>query len=159
MFSRDSCHRPQKKKVSSRTLDAGDEDDIPLALRRAKKMAPPTANEQVDEDDLPLAQRRLRAQQTGVTDPGVQQQQQMTMAMAQQHQSMMFNPMSMYGMPMMGMPGMPMGMPAPMGWNGFGDASTAPSLDPKIDRWRREVEAREGSISVPPSVITSGGRS
>lgn len=159
----------QKKKVSSRTLDAADEDDIPLSVRRAKKAAP-TLPAEVDEDDLPLAQRRLRAQQTGATDPAAQQQQQLAMAMAQQqHQSMMFNPMSMYGMPMMGMPGMgmpgmglptpSMGMPPPMGWNGMGDASSAPSLDPKIDRWRREVEAREGSISVPPSIITSGGRS
>ncbi|KAJ9106712.1 hypothetical protein QFC19_003024 [Naganishia cerealis] len=172
----------QKKKVSSRTLDAVDEDDIPLALRRAQKPgyipAQSTATQSLDEDDMPLAQRRLRAQQTGITDPGLQQQHHLAMAMAQQqHQSMMMHPMSMYGgMPMMNMGmgmgmGMPMGMPSPMGmmpgttpFGAFNNASAyslaqAPPPDPKIDRWRREVEAREGSvISAPPSVVTSGGR-
>lgn len=168
-------------------MDVSDEDDIPLALRRAKKMTVPPATApavDVDEDDLPLAQRRLRAQQTGVTDPGVQHQQRMAMAMAQQqqhqhqHQSMMMNSMSTYGgAPMMGMgfptpSPMPMGMSAPFGmvpgapgWGGYNNAAAyplaqAPPLDPKIDRWRREVEAREGSvISVPPSIITSASRS
>ncbi|KAJ9096393.1 hypothetical protein QFC21_005215 [Naganishia friedmannii] len=171
-----------KSKVSNRTFDASDEDDIPLALRRAKKSGVVPAQQAVsaleDEDDMPLAQRRLRAQETGVIDPGLQQQQQQHLAMAMQHQSMMMNPMmSMYGggvgmmgMPMMGMPS-PMGMmpggAPPFGVGGaFNNASTypmphapLPPPDPKIDRWRREIEAREGSmISAPPSVVTSGGR-
>lgn len=123
----------------------------------------------MDEDDLPLAQRRLRAQQSAsAADPAMNQQ--MAMAMAQQ-QSMMMPPMSMYGgMPMMplgmGMPmgmAMPMGMSSPMGAPGFPGSpypvALAP-LDPKIDQWRRDVGAREGSVaSVPPSIVTSGGRS
>lgn len=168
--------------MSSRTLDAADEDDIPLALRRAQKSGNGAVHHAVDptmdEDDMPLAQRRLRAQGTGITDPGSQQQQQQHLAMAmQQHQSMMMNPMmSMYGGSMnMGMMGM--GMPSPMGMmpgaslpfgpTAFHNPSAfsmphalpPPPPDPKIDRWRREIEAREGSmVSAPPSVVTSGGR-
>ncbi|KAJ9114324.1 hypothetical protein QFC22_005776 [Naganishia vaughanmartiniae] len=168
-----------KKKVSSRTLDVADEDDVPLALRRAKKStvgaAQHTASPAVDEDDMPLAQRRLRAQGTGMADPHLQQQQH-HLAMAMQHQSMMMNPMmSMYGHPPVMNMGI-MGMPSPMGmmpgappFGAFNNnnvsayslphAAAATPPDPKIDRWRREIEAREGSmVSVPPSVVTSGGR-
>ncbi|GHJ86971.1 hypothetical protein NliqN6_3373 [Naganishia liquefaciens] len=165
-----------KSKASRTTLDPSDEDDIPLVRRRAAKVGPPAppTNPDMDEDDMPLAQRRLRAQQSSsAMDPGMDHHMAMAMAQQQQQQSMMMGPMSMYagGMPIMpmgmGMPvgmgmgmGMPLGMPAAPGFPGSPYPVPQAALDPKIDQWRRDVGAREGSIaSVPPSIVTSGGRS
>lgn len=60
---------------------------------------------------------------------------------------------------MMGM-GMPMGMPMAMGMPSPFPVAPA-ALDPGIDRWRREVGAREGSVAsgAPSSIVTSGERS
>jgi hypothetical protein len=113
-----------------------------------------TPNEEEEEDDIPLGLKHSTAQQ-----------QRQSMAMTQQFD--MMQRQSMFGMgglpgmptmpPMMGMPGMQMPFPPPamgmpyMGAPAFGASmASLPPMpmmpDPSIDRWRRQVEPKEGSV-------------
>ena len=147
----------------SQELDE-DEDDIPLAIRRMTMTSKTGGNMQIDpkeeEDDIPLGLKHTSAQQ-----------QRQSVAMTQQFDMMqrqsMFGMGGMPGMPdmpgmspmspMLGMPGMQMpfppqamGMPY-MGAPPFGASmASLPGIpmipDPSIDRWRRQVEPKEGSV-------------
>ncbi len=145
-----------------------DEDDVPLALRRltlAPRSAEPYASAE-DEDDVPLGLRHAaaRAQQQGQPT----QEQAMALFAAQQHYEQMQR-QSMFGaMGMMGMGGMPamaypqippagmMGVPGIPGMPYMDPAAFGASMaslhgapaaqDPGIDRWRRQVEPKEGSV-------------
>jgi hypothetical protein len=154
---------PAIPQVTVREDDLEEEDDVPLAVRRMTMMSgrPQTqANDEDDDDgdDVPLAQRHMSMAQS-------QQQQQNNMMMAQQQQQqqqqqMLFQqsmyPMSGgFGMPQLGMA--PMGMPMMNPYMGMNPSMMSlpmppPPQDPGIDRWRREIDAREGSV-------ISGGRS
>ena len=113
-----------------------------------------------DDDDIPLAQKHLSAahaqqQRHSAMYPNQQQHQQMMY----QQQTMFANPMAGgFGMPQMGMPMMGMPMMPYMGMNP--SMMTVPQLqppqDPAIDRWRREVEIKEGSVI--DSVRSGSGR-
>lgn len=115
-----------------------------------------------DDDDVPLGQRHSMAaqqQQHQRQSVMMQQQQQQLFQQQQQRQSMFPSPMGGFPMPLPGM-GMPMmgGMGMPMMSPYMGTGGMNPSMmsfqqpvapaapNPAIDRWRREVELREGSV-------------
>jgi hypothetical protein len=113
-----------------------------------------------EDDDVPLAQKRQYVAQAQYLQ---QQQHQPYNPMAFQ-QPMFSNPMQPnFGMPAMGMPmmGMPMMNPyMDMNPSMMSLPQFQPPQDPAIDRWRRAVELKEGSvagsvISGQPSAVPS----
>jgi hypothetical protein len=129
-----------------------EDDDVPLAVRRMTMMSgrPTTTNlENNDEDDdVPLAQKR---QSTAHAQYLQQHQQHQYNNMSAYQQPMFTSPMAPnFGVPSMGMPmmGMPMMNPY-MGMNPsmMSIPQFQPPQDPAIDRWRRAVELKEGSVA------------
>jgi hypothetical protein len=135
-----------------------EDDDIPLAVRRMTMMNAksgsnaPHDNEDNDDDDddIPLSQRHIGAAHAQ------QQQQQQQQQQYQQHNQMTFQ-QPMFAPPMMHDFGMPMGMPMMgmpmmnpyMGMNPsmMSIPQLQPPQDPAIDRWRRGVKVKEGSVA------------
>lgn len=151
---------PTIQAVSAPADDEDEEDDdVPLAVRRMTMMnlqsgSGSKLDEDEDDDDIPLAQKHLSAaqaqqQRQSAMFPNQQQQQQQHQQMIYQ-QAMFANPMAGgFGMPQMGMPMMGMPMMSPyMGMNPsmMSIPQIQPPPDPAIDRWRREVEGKEGSV-------------
>ena len=144
--------------VSAPSSSDGEEedDDVPLALRRMTMMNLQSGSgdkPDEDDDDIPLAQKHLsaahaQAQRQSAMFPHQQQQHQQQLLY--QQQAMFANPMAGgFGMPPMAMPMMGMPMMSPyMGMNPsmMSIPQMQPPQDPAIDRWRREVELKEGSV-------------
>lgn len=150
---------PATARVTTPVTDVEDEDDVPLAVRRMTMLGalvdsdvtprPPATgvfakphqqDDDDDDDDLPLGQKHVAAAQA--------QQMQRQSAFYHHQQYMMGGNVGPAPAPMM--MGMPMMNPYMMGMNP--SMMSMPPMgfempqDPAIDRWRREVDDREGSV-------------